>query len=376
MGHTRSRPKRRLSHPLCGSNAATLFKVLLENRGVARGSLPHAALAVLATLARWPASTLETAIVSRRLRSGEPMPAPIFIVGHWRSGTTHLYNILSKGEFGIVSPLAAGMPWDLLGLVRLIRPLLERSLPADRYIDRIPVTPDSPQEDEIGLANMTPLSFYHGIYFPQFFARNFNRGVFLDGCSEAERAAWRAVLTHFLGKVWLDQGHRRLIIKNPVYTARVAMLRQIYPDAKFIHIHRNPFEVFVSMRNFFDKLFAQFALQAWDHVDIDAVILETYSRMMEIYLTESAGLPADSLLEIRYDELDRDPLPSLEAIYRTFDLPGFDDARPSFEAYLGSVRTFQKNRFGYGGETIAKVERAWAPFLERWNYGVPQAIGN
>jgi hypothetical protein len=371
----KERRQRRLTHPLCGSNLATLVRVLTESGGVEPASLPQAAIALGATLGRWPFTTIERAAVSARLRRAGSMPAPIFILGHWRSGTTHLYNVLAKGDFGVVSPLAAGMPWDLLGLVRLVRPLLERSLPEHRYIDRIPVNPDSPQEDEVAIANMSPLSFYHAIYFPRRFERNFDRGVFLDGCGASEIRAWERVFTHLMGKLWLDQGRRPLLIKNPVYTARIAHLRHLYPLARFIHVHRNPFEVFVSMRNFFAKLFEQFALQPYDQVDVDAVILRTYTRMMRRYLAESADLPPGALAELGYAELVQDPLAALGRIYDTLGLPGFATARPRFEAYLASVRTYRKNCYDYPEDVMAKVQTHWAPFLDHWGYGRPERVG-
>lgn len=369
-----ARRHRRLTHPLCGSNLSTLVRALRENDGVERGSLPQAAIALGATLARWPFTTLERILVSARLRRTGPMPAPIFILGHWRSGTTHLYNVLAKGDFGVVSPLAAGMPWDVLGLVRLIRPLLERSLPEHRYIDAIPVNPDSPQEDEVAIANMSLLSFYHAIYFPDHFDRNFARGVFLDGCSEGEICAWERLFTHLVGKLWLDQGRRRLLIKNPVYTARIAHLRRIYPQVRFIHVHRNPFEVFVSMRNFFTKLFEQFALQPHEQVDVDAVILRTYTRMMRLYLAESADLPAGTLVELSYADLVQSPLSALRRIYDTLDLPGFERTRPRFEDYLASVRSYRTNRYDYPDDVLTKVETHWAPFLDHWGYERPQPV--
>ena len=76
------------------------------------------------------------------------------------------------------SPFAAGMPWDFVGFAAAFGPVLKRMLPRERFIDGIPVEPDSPQEDEIPLANMSPLSFYHGIYFPRAFDANFDRGIF------------------------------------------------------------------------------------------------------------------------------------------------------------------------------------------------------
>lgn len=362
----------RLFHPLNGSNLSTLIAVLWRNGLVAPERLPHAGLALLSTLMRWPFYSLEKIRVARMIRAAPPMAPPIFIVGHWRSGTTHLYNILSKSpDFGYVTPLATGMPWDMLGLVALLRPLLEKSLPDHRFIDPIPVRPDSPQEDEAAMANMGPLSFYHGLYFPKRFRENFDRGVFFEGCSAEDIERWRRSFVYFLRKVSLDQKGRRLVIKNPVYTARIALLREIWPGAQFIHVTRNPYEVFQSMRNFYVKLFEELALQPFDGVDIDRAILDDYPRLMNRLLAESAGLSAREFAELRYDDLVADPLGEIERLYRALELPGFERARPAFAAYLESVAGYRTSRYRQAPEGAERVARAWAPFIERWGYGRP-----
>lgn len=359
-----------MAHPLCGANPATLFSVMQ------RAGLPEkpasAAMIALAVAARWPFSTAERLMMESRLPAAGDMAPPVFILGHWRSGTTHLYNIMAKsGAFGFVPPVATGLPWDLFGLAKVFNPLLERALPEHRYIDNIPVTPDSPQEDEIAVANMSDLSFYHGIYFPRAFDGLVSRGLFFEGCAPEEIEAWKTRFVYLMRKLYLHQGEKPLLIKNPVYTGRLAMLRQMFPDAKFVHIHRNPYDVFVSMRNFYKKLFAEFALQGYDHVDIDETILSVYARMMSALEADAADMPADRYIELRYADLDARPMESVEAVYRALGLPGFDEARPKFEAYLASVKSFEKNKFAYSDEAAAKVESRLAPFLAKWAYVRP-----
>lgn len=361
-----------MAHPLCGANLATLASV------IARGGLPSrpatGAMIALSVLARWPFSTAERLIMESRLPKPDQMAPPVFILGHWRSGTTHLYNIMSKsGEWGFVPPVATGLPWDLFGLARVFNPLLERALPKHRYIDNIPVKPDSPQEDEIAVANMSDLSFYHGIYFPSAFAEFVRRGLFFDGCSQTEIERWEETFVYLMRKLTLHQDRKPMLIKNPVYTGRLATLMKLFPEAKFIHIHRNPYDVFVSMRNFYNKLFAQFALQGYDHIDIDETILSVYERMMDALNADAAGLPADRFLEIRYAELDSHPLAVVEEVYGALRLPGFSAAEPRFREYLASVESFEKNRFAYSDEAAAKVENRLGRFLDRWAYGRPDA---
>ena len=371
-GQRRHQP--RLLHPLTGSNLATLSRVLTRNGAIPPNRWPQVALAFGITLLRWPFYSMEKVKVARLRKRMPTMTPPIFIVGHWRSGTTHLYNILSRSpQFGYVPPLATGMPWDLLGIVHVLQPLMERALPAHRYIDNIPVTPDSPQEDEIALANMTSLSYYHGLYFPNRFRENFNKGVFLDGCRPEEIEQWKDIFQYFMEKISIHQQNRQLLIKNPVYSARISMLRTIWPDAKFIHIYRNPYVVFESMKNFYVKLFRELALQPYDDIPIDEHVFETYTRMMTLLLTESAALPAGSFVEMRYEDLEAAPLREVERVYETLGLEGFAAARPDFESYLEGIRDYRKNTYRYPPEVIAAVEAHWMPFIERWNYRPPNS---
>lgn len=359
-----------MAHPLSGANLGTLASVM------GRSGLPAKPLAGgavgLAALARWPFSVGEKLVMESRLPQVDDMPPPVFILGHWRSGTTHLYNTMCQsGDWGYVPPVATGLPWDLFGLARAFAPLLERALPEHRYIDNIPVTPESPQEDEIAIANMSEASFYHGIYFPKNFAENVQRGLFFDGCSTADIRGWQRQFTYFLRKLYVHQGRKRLLIKNPVYTGRFAMLREMFPGAKFVHIHRNPYDVFLSMRNFYEKLLAEFALQGYEHVDIDETILSVYDRMMRAYEKDAESVPSEQLVELGYEELDNAPMEALERIYSGLALPAFDTARPAFENYLASVKTFKKNKFSYSDEAAAKVESRLGYFIEKWGYQRP-----
>ncbi|GGY46259.1 sulfotransferase family protein [Parvularcula lutaonensis] len=356
-----------MAHPLSGARLSVLRRVLSEAGTVDRGRL---APIMGSVLGRTPFTALEGQI-EKGLRPKEELEPPIFLLGHWRSGTTHLYNVMSLGGFAYVPPVATGMPSEMLTLGKWLRPMLEKQLPDSRYIDNIPVTPTSPQEDEIALANLSAMSFYHGIYFPERFDRFVNRGLFFDDASLEDIAQWEDAFVLFMRKLDRLFRGRRILIKNPVYTARPAQLLKLFPGAKIVHIHRDPFDVFPSMQNFYQKLFPPLALQPYDHVDVDGTILRVYDRMMRQFTEETEGLTAPDYVEVAYADLNRDAIGTLETIYRTLDLPGFDAARPAFAAYLDSIKGYQKNKFRKADQWTDKVAEAWAPWLDRWGYEKP-----
>ncbi|MEM6972561.1 MAG: sulfotransferase [Pseudomonadota bacterium] len=356
-----------MAHPLSGANFGTLLRVVQDGGGADQTLKIMGILG--AVLARAPFSLAERLWV--KLPAPDVDGPPLFVLGHWRSGTTHLYNLLAAGGWGYVPPVPVGLPHDVHLLARWLRPFLERQLPETRWIDAIPVTPTAPQEDEIALASMSPLSFYHGLYFPRAFDRLVDRGVFFDGATEAEIADWQAQLRLFLSRIAHHQG-RRLAIKNPTYTARPAMLRAMFPGAKFIHLHRDPLDVFLSMRNFHRRLLDVMALQPVpSDLDIDATILRVYDRMMQRFTEETAGWGAPDFVEIAYADLDACPLDTLSKIYGTLELKGLDVALPAFEQHLESVKQYSRNRFEPEPALAARLDTAWGRWFDRFGYPRP-----
>jgi len=122
---------RRFSHPLFGASLGTLVRLVFRYGPVSLRHLPALGVALASATARWPFGLAEK-MLTGGASSTLPSPrGPLFIIGHWRSGTTHLGNILSRSpEFTYVSPLATGLPGEFLTLGRILRPILERSIPS------------------------------------------------------------------------------------------------------------------------------------------------------------------------------------------------------------------------------------------------------
>jgi hypothetical protein len=216
-----------------------------------------------------------------------------------------------------------------------------------------------------------PLSYFHAIYFPQRFQPWFDRGLFLEGASKAEVARWERRFQLYLWKLARRRPEAPLLVKNPVYTARIAQLNRLYPEARYLHIVRNPHEVFASTRSFLAKMFEALALQPWDQVAIEEVVLATYARMMDRLIADSVTQPAGRFVDLRFEHLEARPLEELERIHVTLGLPDFAVAKAGYSDYLKRVRRYERARRDCPERDLALVERHWGRFLAHWGYGRP-----
>ena len=346
-------------HPLTGSDPRTLARLIRTLGPPAAGAWPTLAGALGSAIGRGPLSILERGYVAVS-RPGAGMPPPIFLLGHWRSGTTHLFNLLSGApSVTYARPIPTGMPWDFLFLGRALRPLLERAIPSQRGIDPMAVTPDAPQEDEIALAGMGVPSYYHGVYFPRAFRQEMARGLFFDGCNAVERDRWRRALRQFTAKVATAGGGRRVLIKNPAHTAKVREIRAIWPEAKFVHIVRNPYHVYQSTFRMFDDLLDMLALQPVDRDQVTAAVHESYPRMIQRVTADTADLPSNAFVQVRFEDLESAPLDVVDRIARQLDLPDRDGLRSAAQAHLAAVADYRSRTRDVDAPTARAVETHW-----------------
>src|SRR3954469_16642118 len=107
---TSNRP-RPIPHPLLATRLGTLLACFREHGWPdARYSLQL--LKLLATCAaRTPFHELERRRVRKRVAAQELAAPPVFVIGHGRSGTTHLHELLSRDpQFGCVTLMQAAFP--------------------------------------------------------------------------------------------------------------------------------------------------------------------------------------------------------------------------------------------------------------------------
>ncbi|MBI5759705.1 MAG: sulfotransferase [Planctomycetales bacterium] len=298
-----------------------------------------------------------------------PIPDPVFILGVHRSGTTHLQNLLAlDSQFATPQAYQVLNPVGFLFSGWLFTPLLAVFSPWKRPMDAVRFHIFSPQEEEFALANCCRLSPYWGLTFPRQ-GDDYDRFIFPEDFSHCELSAWKRHYLLFLRKLTLWNG-RRPLLKSPHNTARVGLFREMFPQAKFVHIHRHPFDVYRSNMHTEREGHAVMQVQDTDDASSYATrFLDNYHDMEASCYRHAAELPSHQFCEVSFEELEREPLKVIECIYQQLGLHLTPEFRTRLETYLAGIADYQKNRFRPLPDDVqTTIRQRMQPFIERWGY--------
>ena len=214
---------------------------------------------------------------------------------------------------------------------------------------------------------MTGLSPYMGWCFPGDGA-DYDRYLTFRDVPDEEVARWGHALTTFLKKLTLRYG-RPLVLKSPPHTARIRLLLGLFPDARFVHIHRDPYDVFRSTRHMIRAVQPALPPPGRAAPDGDDRIISVYTEMYDAYFEERGLIPEGRLCEVGYEDLERDPVGVVGSIYEALGLSGFEDLRPRLEGYLGSIAGYRKNRHDDLPEPLRRrIADEWGRSFDEWGY--------
>lgn len=329
----------------------------------------RARMATLLSPLMTPFLAAEKLVYGRAVARTKLAHPPIFVIGHWRSGTTLLHNLLTRDpQFGYVSLFQTLAPGSFLVGRRTLQPILALRAPNTRPMDNVKIRMPYPSEEEFALAHQCPQSPYLGWYFPHDYPALFTHYALMEGITPADKQEWSEAYRELLIKATIACGGRQLVLKNPINTARVRALLEVFPGAKFIHIHRDPYDVFRATLHLFREVLKTVTLQEISQACIQEYVLDFYPRMMNAYEEQRGDIPAGDHAEIRYDDLVTDPLAELERVYGALGLRGWTEALPRMERFLGSRAAFQKNEYADAPEQAGLVEQHWACAFDRLGY--------
>ncbi|MDA7951740.1 MAG: sulfotransferase, partial [Pirellulaceae bacterium] len=185
---------------------------------------------------------LEQSIHGKAIASTAVEKPVVFIIGHWRSGTTLLHELLDLDtQFRSPTTYECFVPHHFLLTQSAITKIFWYTLPSKRPMDNMATGWKRPQEDEFALMNMGLPSTYLRTGYPND-TEQYLDYLNLENLSTERRNEWKEGLDRFI-KTLTYTSKKQILLKSPPHTGRVAILRELYPNAKFIHITRSPYSV-------------------------------------------------------------------------------------------------------------------------------------
>ena len=268
---------------------------------------------------------------------------PVFLLGHWRSGTTFLHNLLSRDTRFTCPTLAQVFtPHSFLTLGKPTAAYLDMVLPETRAMDQVILGSQEPQEDEFAIAIMSNISPYFATVFPRE-RDKYIRFLRMKDVSEDELSRWKDAFMTFLKKITIVN-NKIILLKSPTHTARVSLLNDMFPEAKFIHIVRNPYDVYTSMWKLYENYTSMQHLQVISKEDSKKDILRNYKEMFEAFEEEKQLVPKNRLITLKYEDLIQNPLKTLELVYNQLEFGDFGNFNHKAAEYLDSIKDYIPNK--------------------------------
>jgi hypothetical protein len=226
-------------------------------------------------------------------------------------------------------------------------------VPSTRPMDNMPASFELPQEDELALMNMCLVSPY---LLLAFHGRNeiYDPYMEVENVSAEERKSWKDSLTLFMKKITIRK-NKPIVLKSPSHTFRVPLLLELFPDAKFIYIYRNPYAVAPSSFHLRRTICAANCMGPLNMEPLEKEVLNIYASSIKRYEATKQMIPTGNLYEIRYEDLEVDPLGEMEKLYKALNIESFEQLRPKIEAQLPELKSYKKNKFNLPEELRERI---------------------
>lgn len=343
------------------------FPLLSQSRfAVAPSLIPLASGVTFASMVNSGLRLLSELLYGRKAENVNVKP-PLFVIGHWRTGTTLLHELLVRDErFTYPNTYQCMAPSHFLLTARFLGPMVDLLMPRKRPMDNMAVGWRRPQEDEFALMNLGIGSNYRDWAFPNQ-AIDYDQYLTLEDLSEEETEAWKQAFVWFLKRLTVYDA-RQVVLKSPTHTARLSTLLQLFPDAKFLHIVRNPRSVLPSTVRTWTRMTDALAFQRRENEYSVKGRVEVFQKMYDRFFKERELLTSDQLHELRYEDLVQDPLGVLRNAYEKLSLGSFDSASERVQEYLDSTRDFKTNKHELPLETERVIASGCHDYMEEYGY--------
>jgi hypothetical protein len=353
LGLTVERYGGRLVYVWFGMRFMTLMRLFWRGRfSFTLNCIPDTAALFLWVPWNTPLLWISEALYKRKAESLPLDQPPVFVVGHWRSGTTLMHDLFSEDpNLAYPTTYECFFPHHFLLTEGTLDPLFSVLLPKHRPQDDVPVGFDRPQEEEFAMLIVD------------------TDYVDFKGLPEKEVNRWAKAYMWFYRRLMLK--HKKpLVMKTPPNAARLKVLTKLFPDARWVFIARNPLKVFPSTIKLWRALYSAQGLHNPPYIDgwLDDYVLDVYERFTTAYERDRHLVPEENLVEIRYEDFVKDPLESMRDLYAQLRIGEFDEAEGRMRAFLDDRSDHKVSSYKMPKALTKRIADRLKPFIDRFGY--------
>jgi omega-hydroxy-beta-dihydromenaquinone-9 sulfotransferase len=344
-----------------------LAGMAVRNGGISPARLHIFVIYLVRYILLEPFRLLELLIYHKRIRAHRLAYPPVFVLGHWRSGTSHLQNMLRLDPGTVSCTIYTGLFPDIYYLtgtwLKNALNFICRLFRVRYSIQRTAMDLDIPAELDPALCALcSGYSYTWGHLFPSAFENQFRKLVLFEDDTIAQK--WMDEYDYLIRKLSYRVKNKRVVVKSPGDTARLEHLIKKYPGAIFIYIHRDPFEVFHSSRYLWRVIQKENSLQKISQTKIDQLILSTYDQLLRSYLAQRAAIPASQLIEVHYEDLRDDPLSTMKRIYSETGLGILPEK--AIREFASESKKYKTRSYSSPAALEKEITEKWAFSFKEW----------
>ena len=330
------------SYLLVGTKANRFISMIVRNNGFSLKYINR--FVFILNVGVWASifSFFEKMFYWRKIKYAKIEKDPIFIVGNWRTGSTYLFQLLALDhQFNFPTFIQASNPDHFLISRFFFAPVMKRFIGNKRPMDNVKVGVDEPQEDEYALLKISEGSILEDFIFPK------KRSFFLDGLTDYspnDKVHFISRFKKFLQKISINS-NKQIVLKNPFHSLRIPLIKEEFPDSKYIHIYRDPEKVVPSTIHMWNIFGKQNLLKGVWHVPTVKQIAEIYKNIIITIRKEFSTLDKNQFIEKQYEELEQNPVTSIKNIYKQLNLEFTSSYERKLTEYSNELRSYKKNKF-------------------------------
>jgi omega-hydroxy-beta-dihydromenaquinone-9 sulfotransferase len=308
----------------------------------------------------------ENKIYGEKLKSFPVPDDPVFIIGHWRTGSTFLHQLLALDEQFVTPALyQAVFPESFLISERFYRPIMTAML-NKRPMDNVRQGFYDPQEDEFAFVKLTLDSPLLKLIFPS------KPGYFINDYKDFNPVAekkelWKEQMTAFCTKIRQDSG-RTVLLKNPFHSLRIPFLCETFPRARFIYLHRHPYKVVASSMHLWKVMARDNQLKGKPCFPDLKEVTEGLKKFYPVIERDLASLPSERHCEVSYETLEADPVAAVIGIYSALGLEFTGITEGRIRSYIEKVSDFKKNLYNFDDDQKKQVYQLMKSQFEQYHY--------